>query len=96
MLHSRWQLAVSDKPILVNSNRNGCYAVAAASNPASYSADAAYGTPVLRQNGLHSVLASTISAFDSVWMEKRTEGKPSAVSRSQAPMGLRKRRRIEG
>ncbi len=102
MLHSRWQLAVSDKPIHVNSNLNGCYAVAAASKPATsaYSAESAYGTPALtlRQDGLHVgvVLASTISSFDGLLMEKRGEGKPTAASRSQAQTGLRKRRRMNG
>ena len=100
MLQSRWQLAVSDKPIHVNSNLNGCYAVAAASKLAAspYSADVVYGTPELRQDGLHvgTALTSTISSFDFLLMGKRGEGKPNAASRSQAQMGLRKRRRIEG
>ena len=100
MLHSRWQLAVSDKPIHVNSNLNGCYAVAAASGLAAgaSSADSLFGTPRLRQDGLHVsvVLASTINSFRALWMEKRGEGKPTAASRSQALMGLRKRRRING
>ncbi len=97
MLHSRWQPAVSDNLISVNSNLNGCYAVAAASGPAgAYSTDVLYGTPVLRQDGLHVGLASTIISFDALSMEKRGEAKPTAASRSQAPTGLRKRRRIEG
>ncbi len=101
MLQSRWQLAVSDKPIPVNSNLNGCYAVAAGSKPATsaYRAESAYGTPALtlRQDGLHAgvVMASTRSAFDSLRMKIRGEGKPTAASRSQAPTGLRKRRRID-
>ena len=95
MLQSRWQLAVSDKPIPVNSILNGCYAVAAASGPAStdaYRAASVYDAPVLRQDGLHvgSTFGSTISAFDSLLMEKGREGKPTAASRSQALMGLRK------
>ena len=100
MLHSRWQPAVSNKSIHADSNLLGCYAVAAASELAAsaYSAEVAYGTPSLRQDGLHVgvVLASTISAFDSLWMGKRGESKPPAASRSQAQMGLRKRRRING
>jgi hypothetical protein len=103
MLHSRSQLAVSDKPIHVNSNLNSCYAVAAASGvvPGAYSAKAT-ATPRLRQDGLHSVvIGSTInsfSSFDSLWMQKRTEaeGKPTAASRSQALNGLRTRRRGKG
>ncbi len=98
MLHSRWQLAVSDKPIHVNSNLNSCYAaVAAASEPASgtYTAKRVYGTPSLRQGGLHVGLsvAATIDSFDGLLMVKRGESNPS---RSQAQMGLRKRRRING
>ncbi len=101
MLQSRWQLAVSDKPIHVNSNLNGCYAVAAASDPAStdaYRAAGVYNAPVLRQDWLHvgSTFGTTISTFDSLLMEKGREGKPAAASRSQALIGLRKRRRIEG
>ena len=98
MLHSRWQLAVSDKPIHVNSNLKSCYAaVAAASEPASgtYPATGVYGTPSLRQGGLHVSLslAATIGSFDGLLMVKRDESNPS---RSQAQMGLRKRRRING
>ncbi len=100
MLHSRWQLAVSDKPIHVNSNLNGCYAVAAASKPAASACttEVVYDTPVLRQHGLHIgiVLGSSMNSFDTLWMEKRRSGKPTAASRSQAPTGLRKRRRING
>ncbi len=97
MLHSRWQLAVSDKPIHVNSNLNGCYAAAAATGLPAASASYAEGvsmTPSLRQLGLHTGLTlATMDAFDVRWLKIRGEVKPSAASRSQAPVGLRKRRR---
>ncbi len=98
MLHSRWQLAVSDKPIHVNSNLIGCYAVAASATAARASGtEAVYGTPDLRQGGLHfGVMLATVNVMDSFsapWMKIRGEVKPSAASRSQARVGLRKRRR---
>ncbi len=97
MLHSRWQLAVSDKPIPVNSNLTGCYAVAAASTLAARASGAAneggYGTPSLRQDGLHvGIMLATVNVHDSFgapWMKIRGENKLSAASRSQAPVGLR-------
>ncbi len=89
MLQSRWQPAVSNNLIHVNSTLKGCYAVAAASSPVStsvYSAEVVYSTPALRQGGFHTgvALATSISVFDSLWMDKRGEGKPRAASRSQA------------
>ncbi len=98
MLQSRWQLAVSDKPILVNSNQNGCYAVAAVSKPAASAlpADSVYGTS-LRQDGLHLGITLASAKWAGVpSMKIRTEVKFGAASRSQALMGLRKRRRKNG
>ncbi len=100
MLHSRWQLAVSDKPIHVNSILNGCYAaVAAASGPAASAlpGGAVYRTLRLRQDGLHvGIMLATMNSFNAPWMTILTEVKPSATSRSQALMGLRERRRVIG
>ncbi len=92
MLFSRWQLAVSDKPIHVNSNLMGCYAASTTVARAS-AAEGGYGTPSLRQGGLHlgGMLTTVIDldSFGAPWMKIRGESKLSAASRSQAPMGLR-------
>ncbi len=93
MLYSRWQLAVSDKPILVNSTSFGCYAVAAASKPAAGASDVdvLFGTPMLRQDGLHSVFASLINSYDTLWMEKRGAGRPTASKSVPGPNGPEER-----